>query len=170
MRRHGYTLIELIVTVTILGLLASASVHYYGAAVERERWDAARDILFAIYTGEQMYISLNGGASLPGYYPYPPQPGTTTLSNCPASGAGRTTCMNNWRANVYTDDPSDALVNFIITTTGDPAPSRLQHFRAIARRTIGIGNVPCMTVDETRTVSTSPSPLPAGCTAGWPRP
>ena len=49
--RTGYTLTELITAVAIIGILAAASVGYHVIAVQRERWDAARDLLLAIYTG-----------------------------------------------------------------------------------------------------------------------
>ena len=59
MRRGGFTLTEVLVAVTIVGILSAASVVYYGTTVQRARWDAARQVLQAIYDGEQVYFAIN---------------------------------------------------------------------------------------------------------------
>ena len=165
MKQRGYTLTELLATVTIMGFLASASLAFHQVGVQRERWDAARDVLRTIFTGEQMYFNLNAAVS---YYPPP----VATFNNCwGLAGAALTTCRTNWRNNLYTDDPSVRAVgqvDFWVLTTAAP-----QSFRAVARRVTTLGppvNGVCITIDALGTVSSAPAPLPAGCSAGWARP
>ena len=161
MNRHGYTLTEVLVTVAIIGVLAGASVTFYAKSVKQERWDAANDVLRTIFTGEQMYFNLNAGTS---YYPPPPALGTSTLNSCLPGDA---VCRNNWRNFVYTDYPGISLIDYWIFTWKDAPPTSTQRFNAVARYLNG--NL-CMTIDDLGAVQTSPSPLPSGCTAGWPPP
>jgi prepilin-type N-terminal cleavage/methylation domain-containing protein len=60
MERRAFTLIEVLIAITIVGIVSSIAVGQYGTAVARARWDAARDILLSIYSGEQTYNTLNG--------------------------------------------------------------------------------------------------------------
>ena len=59
MGNRGFTLTEVLVAVTIIGILSAASVVYYGTTVQRSRWDAAQQVLQTIYDGEQAYFALN---------------------------------------------------------------------------------------------------------------
>lgn len=59
MNRRGFTLTEVLVAVTIVAILASASIVYYGRTVARSRWDAARSVLAQIYDAEQAFFVLN---------------------------------------------------------------------------------------------------------------
>ncbi len=60
MKPGGFTLIEVLIAITIVGIMASVAVGQYGSAVQRARWDTTQNILFSIYAGEQSYFSLNG--------------------------------------------------------------------------------------------------------------
>jgi prepilin-type N-terminal cleavage/methylation domain-containing protein len=49
--RRGFTLIELTVTLVILGILATLSANAYIAVVEKGRWAEAREVLLKCYAG-----------------------------------------------------------------------------------------------------------------------
>ena len=55
----GMTLMEVMMTVVIIGILASMAVPQYRRSVERGYWRGSQDILQAIYTGEQVYFTIN---------------------------------------------------------------------------------------------------------------
>jgi type IV pilus assembly protein PilE len=55
----GFTLMEILVTVTIIGVLAATAFPAYSKSVERAHWRAAQDTLMTIYTGEQVYFEQN---------------------------------------------------------------------------------------------------------------
>ena len=86
--RRGYTLMELLMVVLVIGILAWVAVPQYGRAVERANWQAAKDSLQTIYAGEQVYRSMN-----PAYL----DPSVTT---CTAD-----TTLPGWGC-LYMDDPA----------------------------------------------------------------
>jgi type IV pilus assembly protein PilE len=55
-RRIGFTLTEVLITVTIIALLASMAVPQFQRTTERSYWRSARDILETAYAGEQIYF------------------------------------------------------------------------------------------------------------------
>lgn len=59
MKKRGFTLMEILMTVVVLGILASLSYMPLTRTLERARWRAARDILEAIYAGERVYFTMN---------------------------------------------------------------------------------------------------------------
>ena len=60
--KRGFTLLEMMVVVVVIGILVAMAVPNYSKAVELERWRAARDILMTMYYGERthMFASNNG--------------------------------------------------------------------------------------------------------------
>ncbi len=52
--RAGYTLMEVMMVVAVVGVLASMAVPVYGRAVRRSHWQAGNDVLMTIYAGEQV--------------------------------------------------------------------------------------------------------------------
>ena len=57
MRRSGFTLIEVLIAVTIVGILAGLAIANYGPVAGRARWDAARQVLVKIYQGQRTFCA-----------------------------------------------------------------------------------------------------------------
>ena len=57
--RRGFTLMEIMVALGILAIVAGIAVPQYIKTVERGYWRSAQDILRTIYTGEQVYYTVN---------------------------------------------------------------------------------------------------------------
>ncbi|MBI2104201.1 MAG: prepilin-type N-terminal cleavage/methylation domain-containing protein [Candidatus Omnitrophica bacterium] len=55
MQKRGFTLLEVLVAVSIVAIIASVAIPQYTKAVQRSYWRTARDILQTIYSGEQVY-------------------------------------------------------------------------------------------------------------------
>lgn len=62
----GFTLLELMVAVIILGILGSLALPTYQRSVERRYWRQAQDLLHAIYAGERAYYFATGAYHDPG--------------------------------------------------------------------------------------------------------
>jgi len=69
MKRKGFTLIELIIVVIIVGILATLAIPQYTKAVERARWGKAKHALGLIINAEKMlagetgsFLQVNQGA------------------------------------------------------------------------------------------------------------
>ena len=60
-RSLGFTLLEMLFTVSLLAILASIALPAYVRVLERRAWRHARDMLEAIYTGERIFYEANGG-------------------------------------------------------------------------------------------------------------
>ena len=56
---HGFSLVELLVTVIVVGILAAAAIPNYMKAMERSYFQEAESILLAIYSGERAYLLVN---------------------------------------------------------------------------------------------------------------
>ena len=56
MKPRGFTLMEVMMVVVVLGILVAMAVPNYSKAVELERWRAARDILMTMYYGERTHM------------------------------------------------------------------------------------------------------------------
>ena len=79
---RGFTLMEIMIALGILGILAGVAVPQYIRTVERGYWRSAQDILRTIYTGEQVYYTVN--------QKYTATPGT----------------LGEWRSKLYMDNPN----------------------------------------------------------------
>ena len=71
MTRAGFTLTEVLITVIIIGILATAALANYGSAVGRVRYDTACTVLQQIYEGEWRYnaqfnvfVARDGGSTI----------------------------------------------------------------------------------------------------------
>ncbi|MBI3318341.1 MAG: prepilin-type N-terminal cleavage/methylation domain-containing protein [Candidatus Omnitrophica bacterium] len=60
---HGFTLLELLVVVIIIGVLASVAIPQFGRAIERARIAEANNILGAIATAEALYYQEQNGTA-----------------------------------------------------------------------------------------------------------
>lgn len=159
--RAGMTLVEVLVMMTILGIITTAVVGNFTVAMQRQRWDAARDVLLTIAAGEAVYASLNTGTYYPNAgmtlggtcadIPLPPAPFTQNrcLSYCNPTTAA---CRAGWAA-VYMQDPNLA----------DPPPAppvtRQVRYRVYTRaapqsvRAEAVLNGLVLVVDENRSIS-----------------
>ena len=59
-RRSGFTLLELLIVVIIVGILASVALPQFGNMVRRARMSEARNMLGAILTAEALYYNEQG--------------------------------------------------------------------------------------------------------------
>jgi prepilin-type N-terminal cleavage/methylation domain-containing protein len=127
MARRGYTLSELLIAVVIMGVMASVAVPTFTKSRERATANASRDMLLAIYTGEQVYASQNGGAFL-------------------AIGEGDPS--SEW-LKIFVDNPNAAgfPVRFSVTAGVGPPPV----FVAQARRVGGGCDNDALTINELKT-------------------
>ena len=55
MRNEGFTLMEALITVSVIAIMAAVAVPQYTKAVERGYWRTAKALLQTIYAGEQVY-------------------------------------------------------------------------------------------------------------------
>lgn len=59
MRARGFTLLEVMMVVAVIAILAVVAIPQYNKAMQRSYWQTARDLLQAIYSGEQVYETAN---------------------------------------------------------------------------------------------------------------
>jgi len=64
MTRRGYTLMEVLMALVIIGIIAAFALPQYTKTMEQTYWRQARDILMTIYWGEKYYALFNGGTYL----------------------------------------------------------------------------------------------------------
>jgi Tfp pilus assembly protein PilE len=126
-----------LVTASIIGILAATALPLYQRAVERGYWRSAQDILRVIHAGEQTHLMANNGYT---------------------AVAG----LQDWRR-IYMDSPNVATatlpVTFVVTTPPVPDP---QTFTATATRIGNAGCVMSISQDGTLTPPTIDA-LPSGC-------
>ena len=111
----GFTLTELLVTVTIVGVLSGVGVTNYGVAVQRTRWDAARKLLIDIYDAEWKYFNGEGNGTS-----FFPAPAASPLVACNPAAAGYVACNNTWRNNLYMVTPGTTAPVIVFISTGPP--------------------------------------------------
>ena len=118
--RIGMTLMELLVAVSIVGIMASFAVPQYRRTIERSYWQSAQDLLYTIRAGEEVYWN---------------QPGNATYINL-------TTAAPNW-GDIYMDNPN---VGNPVPATFWVTGANGTNFLATARRT---GSGRCMSINKT---------------------
>ncbi|MDP2920860.1 MAG: prepilin-type N-terminal cleavage/methylation domain-containing protein [Candidatus Omnitrophota bacterium] len=57
MNKHGFTLVEVLIVVIILGILASIGIPQFAASIEKAKGGEARAGLGHIQTGEKVYFA-----------------------------------------------------------------------------------------------------------------
>lgn len=121
--RRAFTLMELLITIAMIGILSSMAVARYGKTVERGYWQSARDILFTIYAAEQTYFA--------------------THNNQYLSVEG--TEADQWRQ-IYMDNPNVSHIPVIYQGVGVKNAVTPPTFIAVARRRPGV----FLTINERR--------------------
>ncbi len=59
---------ELMIAVAVVAIVAAFAIPSYQRSVQRSYWQAARDILMAIYSGEQVYFAADNKFYAPGVW------------------------------------------------------------------------------------------------------
>jgi len=123
---------EVMITVAIIGILASVALPNYRRAIERGYWNEAQDVLRTIYAGQQVFFTVND----------------SYLNN--------PTTLAQWRQ-IYTDDPNLASipVTFSVIAGGSGAAA---WFTATATYTGAGGG--SMTINQLNNLNTAGWPLP----------
>jgi type IV pilus assembly protein PilE len=105
---RGYTLMEVLITLTLIAIMAGIAIPTFTRTVERSYWRAAADVLLTVYAGEQVYHSLNDEY------------------NAASGGSG-------WNA-IYMDNPNGTSLpaTFAVTKSGTGAGAT---FKATGTRT-----------------------------------
>lgn len=159
MSPRGYTLMEVMVTVAILGILAATALPHFTKTRERGFWNGTQDILLTIYAGEQTFGAVNRNAANQSVY-------RTGLDN--TSGAAA------W-AEIYTDDPNTLAMPIDYFVVDSSSAKNNTKFRAYANRQ---GGGLCAGINQNRLLcpgnppdpACPPAPADAPCTAWWTRP
>lgn len=128
---RGLTLVEVLFTVIIVGILAAVAVPNYQRAVNRGYWRAAQDVLRTIYAGEQVYFE-------------------TGSTQDYRDGLSAASPLADWRQ-IYTDNPNSGPTPVDYSVPVSPPGT----FTAQADRG---GQV--MTIDQDNTLDTSGWPEP----------
>lgn len=133
----GFTLMEIMITVVIIGILAAMALPGFGKTRERSYWQQAEQTLLAIYAGERSYFLINNA-----YY------------DVNESAANP---MTEWRT-INIDDPN--LASIPVTYTVSAAGSA---FTASATRNGGPCNTKVRTVDQDRALTAGTCWAACGC-------
>lgn len=127
----GFTLTEILMVVTIIGVLAGSAVLPQLRTLEASKRRSALTILEAIYAGERVRAVTNSDRY------------------CPAPG-GPPACT--WDE-IYVDDPANVIPGVAFSVSSDPLTTPPYNaFVATAARTGGLCNGRVLTVNQTRTV------------------
>jgi len=112
MDRKGYTLMEILIAVAIVGILSAAAITNYGRTIQLSRFQTMNDVLQQIYTGEQVYFSNKD---------------TFLAAACTSSAANQAT----WRL-LYVDSPCDGTVTYVVDSVAAATSTTSATFTATA--------------------------------------
>ena len=93
-RRSGFTLIELMIVVAIIGVLAAVAIPAFMKYIKKSKTTEARELVKRAYDGARGYYLDRGvgkgiaGGSLPAQFPGPTTAATPVLGSC-CSGGGK---------------------------------------------------------------------------------
>ena len=157
MGRSGFTLTEVLIAVTIVGILSATAVANYGSAVARSRYDTARAVLGNMYQGQRTYCAapLNTGAGAVAPLGSEGTGFTGTITAACATAA----CRTQWNAlgmenpNLISAGGGNGSITYAITASAGNCNTGT--FTMLATVT---GGGPTMSVNETFAFT---------CTAAW---
>jgi prepilin-type N-terminal cleavage/methylation domain-containing protein len=135
MRRHGFTLMELLIVLVVIAILAAMAVPGYRKTSERQFWQQAQDLLLTIYSGERAYSFANNG----NYFAVPPGSPIAT-----------------WRT-IFMDSPDTPQIVYRVQINAGCGVI-LPCFLARATRNDGSGRN--MTINNSRTLNMGAWPQP----------
>ena len=138
MQTRGLTLMEVMIVVVILGIMAAAVVLPQIQTVEAGKRRAARDVLEAIYAGEQVYKTFNKRFCTPNPSALPP-PALPPPADC------------TW-SDINVDDPTTLTQGVAFSVDVRGAAS--DFFTATATRTAGACLNRTLTIDDARLEAT----------------
>ena len=116
----GFTLAELLITITILGVIAALAGPYYFKTIEQARSREALAHLYTIHRAEKVYQVSNGQ-----YWPIGPGGGAKDTS----VGADFTQIKDNLNIDIFPQ-----YYRIVITSTVGGAPALATGFGAVAYR------------------------------------
>ena len=155
MGRSGFTLTEILVSITLVGILAAAALVNYTKAIRRARWDIARQVLIQIYDGEMKYYNTVSGNTI--FHVSINTAGAPCLG-----GGGPGTCVDDWRDNLFMDNPNEAVGQPVTYSIGFTPTG----FLALAT----FGPAGSQTIDENRQLCPTPPGTAPGPGCLWTRP
>ena len=118
----GFTLVELMIVVVILGILAAVAIPAFTRYIKKSKTTEASRNIASIYTAETTYYAQSGErADSTGGLPAPQFLGTAA-SNSAAPSASRRTAnwTGNWTALGFATD-TPVYFNYIVTAAGTAA-------------------------------------------------
>lgn len=139
MTRRGFTLTEVLMTVIVIGILASMAIPNYARTIQQGHWRLARDTLQTIYFGEKFYATWHSGQ----YFNNP-------------------TTQAEWNQ-IYMDDPNVSNMAPLAFSVNAPTPPGTS-FTATATY---LGAGPCggnsLAIDQDQVLNDAGWPAPGNC-------
>jgi prepilin-type N-terminal cleavage/methylation domain-containing protein len=116
--RSGFTLIELIIVVVLVGILAAIAIPNYNQVVNRAKDASVRTNMYMLQSAvEEFAVRSNGG--------YPGSPTAVT----PAGDSLRSFCpQGQWPINPYTRAREVPVAGVLGNAPTNPSPGRLYYF------------------------------------------